>query len=237
MPKLVEIPKASFKRSYDLAKAVDALGGKATHEASGYRMGMSQGGAFRAVISTAEKFSLIDSSRGFLHLTDLYIKIRNATDENMSLFYLRNSFLSLKLFKSLYDRMNGQILKVPLIEDLLVHEFFVPEEKASRITKYFLEGGKFVNLINENNELINLEEIGQKSLFPETELQIENNRPSFEPEVKRLEFINYLHQKINLPKYYSIQITGPDIDTKITIKEKADLEIASFILDSIRRKL
>ncbi|KAA9340095.1 hypothetical protein [Adhaeribacter soli] len=237
MPKLVELPKASFKRSYDLAKAVDALGGKATHEASGYRMGMSQGGAFRAVISTAEKFNLIDSSRGFLHLTDLYIKIRDAGDEESRISFLRRSFLSLKLFNDLYEKIKGQRLRVPLIEGLLVNEFHVPGESTSRITKYFIDGGKLVKLINEENKLLDLDEIGQRSLFPEIDLQVESQKHLSGAGPKNSEIINYFQQFIKQPKYYSIQITGPEIDTKITIKDKHDLEIITLILDSIRKKI
>lgn len=234
MPKVVGYPRASLANSIELANAVYELGGHSTMYTCADKMSKSVGGGFKAVVSAADKYGLIDNQRGDLYCTDLFNQFKHAYSEEEEKSLLRKAFLSSSAFSSLYERFCGRVVPAEILDRILVREFDVPSKVASRVSGYFIHGAKQVGLLDENNKAIDFAEISADVVKSDKEKDREVVvSASIGEGVKE---IQSSAQNIS-PDVYSVQFRGPGLNTTFEILEEHDLLIVEAILQKIKKKL
>jgi hypothetical protein len=240
LAKQIDYPRASLKNSLLLAEAVDQLGGSCSTELAADKLGKQMSGAFAALVGAAVKYNLLTSKKGQLAVTQLY---RNRTlaytlDEANS--NLQIAFLSPPLFKAIFERFENKTLPVSHFEKLLIREFGVPADIASRLATYFLEGAKQCELFGENHIL--------RKPFTNAENESDSTITSDEEEPSALPVTQ---EKAPVPMQvpilqpqgaddegmFSVRIKGPGMDSLIVINEEDDLDIVEIMLKKIRRRL
>ena len=230
MPKNIEYPKASIKKSLELAKAVNELGGSAAIETCAESLGKKVSGGFRDIITSAVKYGFIVQKKGILATTDTYKNIILAYNEEEKLINLKKSFLRVPLFQKVYERFTGKKLPLQYFDKLLIKEFGVNESDASRVKKHFIDGSKLVGLLNPDNTLSSIEEINVHK-----DTLNHDKGPSFFDSF----FLPQSKEKKNIRTSvtYTVRIHGPGIDSTVSIVEMSDLEIVKMMLDNISNKL
>lgn len=244
MPKLIEYPRSPFTKALEVAKAVDALGGECSADTCADKMNYSGGGkngAFTALISAAVKHQLV-ISKSTLSTSDLFRKINLAYDEAEKQEHLQTSFLSAPLYRKIYERFKGKELPMSILEKMLVRDYEVDRNMASRVSGYIVEGAKFVGLLVDSRliENVRTEEVDV--------LTDKNDVP--EPKSERnekAELISY--QEIPLSSHqnddrrgfnidgYIVHIIGPDIDSKYKLSDEDDFVIIDATLRKLKKKL
>jgi hypothetical protein len=231
MGKAIEYPKASFKSAQDMANAVDALGGSCSIEMCAEKMGNKISGAFNNIISSAQKFRLITYKTGQLTISQLYRDIKLSYTDQEKENLLISSFLSPPVFSRLYERFKGKELPVSMLDKMLIKEYDVDENVASRIKKYFIEGAKLTGLLNAQNHLISLdlnksnEELGEVE-----ELQVIQETPSVTSDIPT----NYI--SLSDLDEFVFHITGPGINSKVAIREEEDFIILEAMIKKIKKR-
>ncbi len=233
MPKVIEYPSSSFAKALELANAVDYLGGNCSVQSCADKLNKKISGGFGMLISSAIKHSLITRKRDELFTTQLYKDIKLAYHNEEKTQNLRQAFLAPLLYKRIYERFKGKELPVQMLDKLLVREFAVETDLGSRISGYFIDGVKFLNLLDGNKlvdidiekETANSENGDLENKENEVEISLSNNvtNPSIE---------NVTHNTA-----YVIHIKGPGMDSKITINEEDDFLILEAMTRKIKKKL
>jgi hypothetical protein len=239
MPKVVDYPHASFKSVFEIAAAVDYLGGSCSVESCAERMQKKVSGAFKALISAAIKHGLLTNKKDVLSVTELYRHHKLGYNEQEKLEVLRQSFLMPSLYSKIYSRFKGKELPISMLDKLLIRELNVEETYASRVSGYFVDGAKTVKLL-ENGKL--LDEINFGSTIDNVEVAAENR----EDESGKLEGIDTKPpelpiEAVALPisnkDLFTVMIVGPGMNTKIEINEEDDLVILDAMIRKIKKKL
>jgi hypothetical protein len=228
MPRIIDYPKASLKRSFGLAEVVDSLGGECTDQSAAEHMGNKVGGAYRALIGAAVKFGLVSNHKGKLKTEPLFQDYKLAYNEAHKQEAMRRAFLTPALFLSIAKRFQGQVLP-PHFEKLLVREHDVAEDFASRLVTYFTEGAKESGILSPNG-IINLtpSNTGIANITEGTD----SAPAEIVGGVIQAEADNDLSAFI---RTYSVRITGPGIDSRISIKDEEDVDIVEAMLKKVRR--
>jgi len=220
MSKKIEYPLASFKMSLELAKAVSDLGGSCNMEIAAEKMGRKLGGGFQAIISAAGKFGLIIRKQRELKCSDDYNQYKLSYNKEEEIKHLQKFFLRISLFKVIYEKYKKSILPVKILDKILIKEMGVEEKAASRVSKYFIDGAKFVGILKPDdnfNEIEKIEEIGNnKGIAAELQGNLQNNSR---------ETNNFV-----------VSIVGPGMNHKIEIKEKEDIDILNAILKKVIKR-
>ena len=231
MPKTVDYPSASLSNAVEIASAVYDLGGKSSIHTCADKLGKSVSGAFKALVSAADKFELIHNQRGELTCTELFNKYKHAYSEKEEKDLLQKAFLSSGVFASLYDRFRGRKVPADILDRMLVREFEVPPRLASRISGYFVKGAREVGLLDEDDQLLD-NESEQKSKSVQRD---EPDTPMHEQEIDKIEADADI--PCTNPDVYSVRFAGPGINTTIEITEDCDLLIVNAVLKKIKMKL
>jgi len=235
MPKIVGYPRASLDNSGELATAVYELGGHSTIHTCADKMNKSVSGAFKALVSAADKFGLIKNQRGDLTCTDLFNQLKHAYSEEEEKLLLRKAFLSSSVFLSLYERFRGQVVPADILDRILVREFDVPAQAASRVSGYFINGAKQVGLLDEDNKLIDIDRpMGKGSEGTKTDVDVEHGERASGSEAKTADIQSPI-QNISSDAY-SVEFRGPGMNTTIEISEEPDIKIVEAILEKIKKK-
>lgn len=223
MPKLVDYPRSSLKKSFQLAEAVDQLGGTCTRASCADKLGMKVGGGFNRKIGGAIKFNLIESQKGSLTVSELYKLIKHSYNEEEKQQYQIEVFLNPPIFRKIFERFKNKQLPVEMLDKLLIREFNVDEREASRVAKYFVNGAKYLDIINGENFLVD----SQLTKKPEKVIQGQ----------KQIELKDSTQILSDINKNYIVHISGPEMDSKIIINEKDDIEIVNVMLKKVVKKL
>lgn len=239
MPRVVDYPHASFKSSLEVAAAVDYLGGSCSIESCADRLKKKVSGAFKSVLSAAIKHGLITSKKEVLSITELFRLHKLGYNEQEKLEFLRKSFLMPALYSKIYERFRGKELPVSMLDKLLIREFNVEENYASRVSGYFIDGSKTTNLL-ENGKL--LDDTNLKPSSDNDEISTENDNTetsNYEVEKSNKDVsVNTIELPISSSKdLFTVMIVGPGMNTKIEIKEEDDLIILDAMIKKIKRKL
>lgn len=238
MAKIIDYPRASLKSCLEVAVAVDSLGGKCSIEMAADKLNKKISGAWQALVSSTIRYGLITNSKGFVEITPLYRDYKLGYNESETRAALNKAFLMPPLFKAIADRFNGKELPISHFEKLLIREFHVPEDSASRVAKYFLDGSKQTGLldssgiINTGVDFTNTE----NSNDDETEItqdEITDLETDFITDTKKFdkkpdEFIDSAR--------FSVRIMGPGMDSLILINDEEDLLIIKAMLKKIEKK-
>lgn len=237
MPKIIDYPRASLKSALELAKAVDDLGGECSSEMAAERLNRKVSGAFSALVSAAIKFGLVANKSQRLSTAVLYKNYKLAYTPEESSEKLRQMLLSPVLFRSIYDRFVGKEIPITHFEKLLIREFEVPDDWASRIASYFVDGAKQSGLLGENNRLI--DNVPSESSGEEEQVNAQsdnsqeiNARASQPTQPQEKDDAVSAHQKV-----YVVRVTGPGINSTIEVHEPEDMLIVQAMLKKVEKAL
>lgn len=237
MTKLIDYPKASLKNCLEVAAAIHSLGGRCTSAMAADKLHKKVSGAWGVLVGSVVRFGLITSKKGMLEITPLYDKYRLAYSEKESSEALSEAFLKPQLFQSLVERFDGRELPVSHFENLLIREFDVPEERASRVVKYFIEGATQTEILGSDNIVTFRKQQGVRKADDEIS---EQDEPPVG--VGRMQAIPAPAATLNPVDAndddgFSIRIKGPGMDSVISINEEDDLLIVEIMLKKIKKKL
>ena len=227
MPKTLDYPRASLKRSLLLAKAVDDLGGSCTEEMCADRMGKKISGAFSALVSAASRFGLVVRKKGQLTVTDAYRNYKLSYSEGEREQVLRSVFLGVPVFRQIVDRFGGRKLPVDLLDKLLIREFEVGEPLAARVARYFVEGARLTGLLGPDNTLAKPNGTGTNT---------DDNKDD-EDQGKHEQQDKMGGLESPTASDFVIRFKGPGLDSTVTVAEEDDLAIVEAVLAKIRKKL
>jgi hypothetical protein len=252
MPKIVDYPRASLRRALGLAEIVDNLGGECSDITAADQMGNKVGGAFRSLIGAAGKYGLVSYSKGQIKTEPFYIEYKLAYTEELKTEALRRAFLNVPLFQQLAQRLSGKPLPEAYFEKLMMKEYQVPQEIASRVAGYFTEGAKDVGLLGADGILANpSSSVALPSDFPIVDSAPTGPTGPSMPIEHR--FVGGGSMSAGgsgamghgtvvggsvstlVATNFNVRITGPGIDSTITIKEVDDLDIVEAMLKKVRR--
>ncbi|MEE9431997.1 MAG: hypothetical protein V3V16_13195 [Melioribacteraceae bacterium] len=247
MPRKLDYPRSSFKNALEIAETVHSLGGKCDAETCASKLGKKTSGAFSKKIGASVKHNLITTNKGILETTELFRSINTAYNDDEKKTFLTQSFFEIPTYKSIYERFRGNELPIIILDKLLIREYQVQESSASAISKYFVEGLKFMNLLSADNKIIKLENESESSSELEEEVPSNNegendtinpNSNSFENITSDIESSQNddNHSSFNKDSF-KIRISGPGIDTLIEISTEDDFIILDAILNKIKKSL
>ncbi|MBC7400564.1 MAG: hypothetical protein H7289_11520 [Mucilaginibacter sp.] len=229
MSKQTEYPRASFKSAQELADAVDSLGGTSSTELAAAKIGNKVGGAFFYIMGAAQKFNLITHKAGQIKTSDLYREIKLAYTEEERTKLLISSFLLPPVFSRLYERFKDMELPIAMLDKMLIKEYEVDDNAASRIKKYFIEGAKNLGLLNAQNKLIKLD------VPPQIEEKIEDEQVQIVPEVIHVASDGAIISLSDLDEFV-FHITGPGVNSRIAIREEEDFIILEAMIRKIKKR-
>ena len=166
--------------------------------------------------------------------TALFREIKLAYTETEKAEKIRAAFLSVPVFRDVYQRFAGKELPTTHFEKLLIREFGIPEDWGSRIASYFLDGAKAAGLWGDGNRLIDVAKPNESTNVVEDENSFSL---SAAPELKR-EVTSFIQNEMeNGGRNYVVRITGPSLNSSIEINEIDDLEIVNVMLRKVAKAL
>lgn len=235
MPKIVDYPRGSLKAALELASAVDALGGASAAMAA-ESLGKKVSGAFSAQVSAATKYGLVEAKSQKLTVTQLYRDYKLSYTPEEGAKFLRAALLNVPLYHAIVSRFAGKELPVGHFEKLLVREFEVPEDWASRVAGYFIDAGRQCGLLGDGNrivssthddhveeELKSVDEVDEDDVSPMVQAKNVAAEPISQP------------LPLQSTQDYVVTITGPGINTSIRIADTDDMLILQATLKKVER--
>lgn len=254
MAKLINYPRASFQASYELAEAVQSLGGKSDLEVCAQKMGKKVSGGFQAIAGAAGKFGLITASKGSLITTPLFKEIQLAYTEEEARSLKLSAFLLPPVFRGLAEKFNGMSLPLAVLDKMLIKEFEVDDSIASTVAKYFSDGGKALGLLDaegkvklptstatntgqedDDADVIHTREVAplevlapeERGLYNRRQADLDNHATAYTPHVE-VPSDDRRKIQIPLPQKRMAELIVPD---EMTIK---DLEVIRMQLEVLR---
>lgn len=105
----IQFPYGDLDDAIAFAKDIHKIGGQSclTEQLAGHLKIAPTGGAFRMRMSHARIFGLVDYERGTVSLTNLGLRIVDATQEASARV---DAFLAVPLYKAIYDKYKGYTL-------------------------------------------------------------------------------------------------------------------------------
>ncbi len=247
MPKITEYPVESFDKVMALANAVNDLGGSCTIKSCAEKLKKKVSGGFGMLISSSIKHDLIIRKGEILAISDLYKKIKFSNNDANRAAFMLSSFLNPVLYSKIYEEFEGKELTVNNLNQILVMKLEVEETKATIIAKNFMQGAKKLGLLSNGvltstNNLI-LSNSGfnanielDKNEFELTEKPLNKNINTFildKPSDKSLSTTNGISSTLD----YKWNISGPEMEVKLSIKDVDDLLILESIINKLRKEL
>lgn len=230
MPKEIEYPRASLNKSIEMAQAVYDLGGSCKIESCAQQMKKKDSGAFRALVSAADKYGLVSNNRGDLSTTELFREYKLAYSEKDENEVLKKAFLGVSLFQKITDRFKSTKIPTGFFDKLLIKEFGVNDQIASRVSKYFIDGAKLVGILNEDGTLSVKDTAKMEGQEANDETSVNKKQA---PDARGVMDVN-IHKGSDA---YSVTISGPGIDSRIEVHEEEDLHLVDALLARVRKKL
>lgn len=225
MPRIIDYPRASLKTALRIAEGVESLGGSCTPEMAAHQLGQKVGGSFQAAISAADKYGLIESSRGKLTVTQLYKHYRLAYSDEERRELLKRAALNVPLFQSVYSRFAGKKLPTDILDRLLIRELSVNEAIASRVAGYFQDAARESGLMDEAGALVSVGD-SQGGAEDEPEGREQAPQPPNQQESSAIPVGAYV-----------VSFKGPGMNSSFEVTDTADLHIVDAVLKKIRAKL
>jgi len=244
MPKQVDYPRASMKNCFVLADAVNELGGQCSTAMAADKLNkQSTSGAYKALVGAAVKYGLLINKKGQLVVTELYRDVKLAYDEKEAMKVTQKVFLSPPLFNAVFVRFENMPLPINHFEKLLIREFDVPEQLASRVSNYFLEGAKQCEMLGEGDVLSREKEVVGDVIESDADVSSGNvNQTIYAPAVTAgnaapSNVRTNTEHVVEEGGKFSVRIKGPGMDTLLVINEEEDLLIVKAMLKKVERKL
>lgn len=227
MPKKIDYPRASFKACLELAKAVEELGSHCNMDTCASKMNKKMSGAFHALIGAATKFGLINRKQGNLYLTDSYEKMKLSYTEEEKQDFLQEFFLNVPSFKEIFLKYHNVKLPISILDKALVKEFGVDKKLSKRVAKYFIDGAKEVNLLNEDNTFNRIGNANESLEKNENISQIKQIKKTGE----------LIEEDYSGSDKFIVHIFGKGMNSTIEIKEIEDLDIVNAMLNKVKKNI
>jgi hypothetical protein len=147
---LIEFPYTDLERTVELARALHATGGQAKIDLTQLAVAMNQSamsGTFRAKLSAAKMFGLINVEQRTVSLTSLGLEI---IDETASGPARVEAFLRVALYKEMFDRYNGYALPPPAAIERQMETLGVPRKQKERARQVFSTSATDAGFIAQN---------------------------------------------------------------------------------------
>lgn len=229
MPKYIEYPKRELKPSLELARAVYDLGGSCSEEMCAEKLGKKVSGAFGTLVSATIKYGLIEKKKGQLTVTALFRDYINSYSEEEALFFLQQAFVKAPTFQKIVDRFTGQKVPIAILDKLLVREFGVNRNDASRVSGYFTRGAKFVGLMDNDG-----------TIFTKSKIDLDDRPNEDRTVVTPINHFSEIESESidSIPPnkdVYVVNISGPGVNTTLEINEPSDLTIVEVFLQKVKR--
>lgn len=244
MPKIVDYPRASFRTAFALAHAVEDLGGIATPDLAADKLGKKVGGGFKAIIAAAAKHGLVEFKKGRLSITSLYRDHKLAYTKEEQDQIAQRAFLGAPLYRTIFERFRGKKIPVAHFEKLLIREFAVPDEIASRVAKYFIDGARSIGLLDSDFVVASsLDASAEPSDGSSTqEVQTDDSgdvdQESTSTRIGTPPVLSSTTtEQRTQPIAFTVRISGPGIDSVLAVNEGDDFEIVRAMLKKIERQL
>lgn len=242
MPKSIDYPRASLKNCIALCDAVNELGGSCSAALAADKLNKAHSsGAYSALVGSAVKYGLLNNKKGQLEVTQLYRDIKLSYDENEMRKATQRAFLTPPLFAGIYGRFDNKTLPVSHFEKMLIREFDVPDNFASRLANYFLEGAKQSGLLGEGNLLSrgdnSADDIIENGDNTGGEYQAKVSTGEKEVPGAKLGPLTDLMHPVEEDGKFSVRIKGPGMDSLIVVNEEEDLYIVKAMLKKVEKRL
>ncbi len=236
MPKQVDYPRASMKNCFGLADAVNDLGSECSAAMAADKLGKQHtSGAYKALVGAAVKYGLITNKKGQLAVTQLYRDIRLAYNEAEAEKETQKAFLKPPLFSDIFARFENKPLPVSHFEKLLIREFEVPDNFASRVGGYFLEGAKQCGILGDGNVLSRDNDAANEII--ENGNDDDEQQADSPPEKPKAGPSHEISHPAEEEGKFSVRIKGPGMDSLIVVNEEEDLYIVKAMLKKVEKRL
>jgi len=136
-----DFPVTTLIVAEEVVKAVSDAGGKISSKAISASLGDIKGGALARKIASAKRWSLIKGS-GILEITALGKKIVHNINEDELVQSRKEAFLSVELFKKLYERFGVKLPTEQTFIAILVREYELTDKNARTMLTIYKEAIK-----------------------------------------------------------------------------------------------
>lgn len=150
----VDFPYLDLDNGVEIARAVSALGGLACDIASlAARLDMApDGGGFRGRLGAAKMFGIINYGRGSagqIELTDIGRALVDPVTERKGRF---DSFMTIPLYKTLFERLKGSLLPPPPAIERMMEGMGVAPKQKDKARQVFLRSAKQAGLLDVSSD-------------------------------------------------------------------------------------
>lgn len=125
------------------------------------------------------------------------------------------------------------LLPLKLLDKIVIREFGVDENVASRVSGYFVDGLKEFGLIDSNNVLQGVR-ISEKSIAEDKNEADETTLPR---QVEKIPQPPNAVMETDTSGSFTVHIYGPGLNNKIKIEEEEDLLIVEATLKKVKKAL
>jgi hypothetical protein len=231
MAKFIDYPRSSLKNALEMAKCLSGIGGNSKIPTLAEAMGLKVSGAFAAQIGGAVKYGLLTTSKGAISITQMYKDYKLAYTTADAEAVLRRAFLNVPTFKNVYDKFVGTKLPIDILDKLLVKEFGVEENIASRVAGYLVDAARMSKMLGDGDTLLGGAETPEE---PASEAEQDRKQVVQSDKASHKEDAEVVTPILT---GYTIHIRGPGMDSKITVKDDDDLLIVQATLNKVKKKL
>jgi hypothetical protein len=154
----VDFPYFDLDSGQEVAEAVREVGVTACDPASlATKLNMApDGGGFRMRLLTAKTFGLIAYGRaagGMVELTDLGRQIADPQTQRRARL---DAFMAIPLYRTLFDRLKGQVLPPPPAIERLMESMGVAPKQKDKARQVFMRSAKQAGLFELSNDRMTL---------------------------------------------------------------------------------
>ncbi len=141
----IEYPYLDLDNAIEIVKKIHSVeGDRCEWKQLATALGVAaDGGGYRLRMLTAKTFGLLTYEKGQIMLTDCGIK---ATDPNFEKRARYDAFMNVPLFKSLFERFNGQQLPPPAAIERAIESLGAAPKQKDKARQVFLRSAKHAGL-------------------------------------------------------------------------------------------
>lgn len=147
----IEFPYLDLSNAVEVAHAIKAVGGtSADWNQLAVKLSMNPtGGGFRLRIMAAKVFGILEYARGHVELTELGIRI---VDPHYDRQAKVDAFLRVPLFRSLFDKLNGQALPPASALERMAEQAGVAPKQKDKARQVFIRSAKQVGMFDLSSD-------------------------------------------------------------------------------------
>lgn len=148
----IEFPYLDLANAIEVAQAVHEVAGGMSADTKQLAVKLQMapdGGAFRVRLMTAKTFRLVEYGRGDVELTELGMRVVDPDTEKEARL---ESFMSVPLYKALFDKLNGQPLPPQPAVERMAAQLGVAPKQTDRARQAFMRSAKAAGLFELSGE-------------------------------------------------------------------------------------